>query len=97
MNTIKEVLEEILENLKQQDKCIYTFQEGCNYCGISASFMYRQTSKGNIRFYKPEGKIIYFKKEDLDNWMLRNPQSTNEEQQEIANFYSFNRKKSKQS
>lgn len=95
MKTIKQVLHEILENLKQKDKSIYTFQEGCNYCGISTSFMYKQTSKGNIRFYKPEWKIIYFKKEDLDNWMLRNPQSTNEEQQEIANNYSFNRKKSK--
>lgn len=93
MKTIKEVLSEILENLKQKDKEIFTFQEGCNYCGISSSFMYKQTSRGNIRFYKPEGKIIYFKKEDLDNWMLRNPQSTIEEQQEIASSYSLKRKK----
>jgi excisionase family DNA binding protein len=95
MRHIKDVLQEILENIKQQDKCIYTFQEGCNYCGISASFMYKQTSKGNIKFYKPEGKLIYFRKEDLETWMLRNPQSTNEEQQDIANAYTFNRNKSK--
>lgn len=95
MKTIKQVLNEILENLKQKDKSIYTFQEGCNYCGVSASFMYKQTSKGKIKFYKPEGKIIFFKRIDLDTWMLRNPQSTIEEQQEIANKYSFNKKRSK--
>lgn len=95
MKTIKEVLNEILESLNQKDKSIYTFQEGCNYCGISASFMYKQTSQGKIKFYKPEGKLIYFRKEDLDSWMLRNPQSTIEEQQGIANSYSFNRKKTR--
>lgn len=92
MRQINEVLEEILESIKQRDKGVYTFQEGCNYCGVSASFMYKQTSRGKIKFYKPEGKIIFFKKEDLDTWMLRNPQSTLEEQQESANSYSFHKK-----
>lgn len=93
MKTVKQVLEEILENLQQTSKEVYTFQEGCNYCGISSSFMYKQTSKGKIRYFKPEGKLIYFRKEDLDAWMLRNPQSTFEEQQDIANSYSLKRKK----
>lgn len=94
MKSIREVLSEILYNLKQKDKRIYTFQEGCDYCGVSTSFMYKQTSQGKIKFYKPEGKLIYFNKEDLDFWMLRNPQSTIEEQKEIANSYSFSRKNS---
>ena len=95
MRQINEVLEEILESLTQKDKNIYTFQEGCNYCGVSASFMYKQTSQGKIKFYKPEGKLIYFHREDLEFWMLRNPQSTILEQQEIANAYSFNRRKTR--
>tara|TARA_R110002072_G_scaffold37715_18_gene109966 strand:- start:6927 stop:7214 length:288 start_codon:yes stop_codon:yes gene_type:complete len=94
MKTIKEVLSEILESLKQKDKSIYTFQEGCNYCGISPSSMYKHTSANRIRHFKPQGKLIYFQKEDLDNFMLRNPQSTIEEQQDIAASYSLNRKKS---
>lgn len=95
MKKVTELLNEILENIKQQGKSIFTLKESCNYCGISASFMYKLTSKGNIKFYKPEGKLIYFRKEDLEAWMLGNPQSTNEEQQDIANAYTFNRNKSK--
>lgn len=95
MKSIIQILWEILKILRQKDKNIYGFEDGCEYCGISPSYMYKQTSKGKIKHYKPEGKLIFFRKEDLDNWMLRNPQSTLEEQQEIANSYSYNRNKSR--
>ena len=38
MKSIKIILNEILENLKQK-KQIYAFREGCNYPGISASML----------------------------------------------------------
>lgn len=76
MKQIKDVLEEIKKILKTKDKTIYTFNEGCDYCGISGSSMYKLTSTKRISFSKPEGKLIYFKKEDLDAFMLRNRQAT---------------------
>ena len=60
-------------------KPILTFDEGCMYTGLSKSYMYKHTSNGNIPFFKPEGRKIYFKREDLENWMLRNRQSSNDE------------------
>ena len=92
MKSIKTILSEILENLKQ-NKQIFTFQEGCNYCGISESTMYKHTAANRVPFYRPEGKLIFFKREDLDAFMLRNRQSTQEELEEKAAVYSLNRKK----
>lgn len=91
MEHIKEVIEKILENIKQP----LSFEEGCKYCGISSSSMYKHTSNNNIPFYKPEGKLIYFKREELDEWMLRNRQSTKEEQESKANSMSFNNRKNR--
>ena len=60
-------------------KPILTFEEGCRYTGLSKSYMYKHTSAGNIPYYKPEGRKIYFKKAELEEWMLRNRQSSNTE------------------
>lgn len=88
MEHIKEVLDRILENLYLQ-KTVLSFEEACRYCGISSSKMYKHTSSNNIPYYKPEGKLIYFKKEELDEWLLRNRQSTIEERQQIATLHSL--------
>ena len=58
-------------------KPVLTFEEGCSYTGLSKSKMYKHTSLGNIPFYKPEGKKIYFKTEELNHWMLRNRSESN--------------------
>ena len=70
-------------------KPILTFDEGCLYTGLSKSYMYKHTSNGNIAFFKPEGRKIYFKREDLENWMLRNRQSSNEEIERRATQHSL--------
>jgi len=90
MEHIKETLKKILEQIKP----VLTFEEACIYCGISASSMYKHTSANRIAYYKPEGKLIYFKREDLDAWMLRNRQTTEEEMAELANSYTLKNRKS---
>ncbi|MEO2052729.1 MAG: helix-turn-helix domain-containing protein [Allomuricauda sp.] len=60
-------------------KPIFTFEEACEYSGLSKSKMYKHTSSGNIPHYKPEGKLIYFLREELDQWLLRNRKATSEE------------------
>lgn len=83
---------EIPESLADQLyflKPILTFEEGCLYTGLSKSYMYKHTSAGNVPFYKPEGRKIYFRRTDLDNWMLRNRQSSNEEISRKATKHSL--------
>ena len=70
-------------------KPILTLEEASQYTGLSKSHMYRHTSAGNIPFYKPEGRKIYFKKSELEEWMLRNRQSSNEEIRRKAAKYEL--------
>lgn len=47
-------------------------KEAANYLGVSESTLYKMTSARTITFYKPNNGKIYFKRVDLDNWMLQN-------------------------
>ena len=60
-------------------KEILTFEEACIYLGRSASFMYKLTSGRLIPYYVPNGKLIYFKKTELDEWVLHNKRCSIEE------------------
>ncbi|QSS97818.1 helix-turn-helix domain-containing protein [Psychroflexus sp. ALD_RP9] len=57
-------------------KKVLTFKEACLYSGISESSMYKHTHNRTVPFYKPNGKLIYFKRSELENWMLQNRHST---------------------
>ncbi|HBY69373.1 MAG TPA: DNA-binding protein [Flavobacteriaceae bacterium] len=74
-NQIPEHIEEQLYFMKP----ILTFEEACKYTGLSKSCMYKHTHRNNIAFHKPNNKKIYFKRTDLDNFMLQNRQASNEE------------------
>jgi excisionase family DNA binding protein len=52
-------------------KEILSFKEALIYLDVSESFLYKLTSKNAIEFTKPNGGKIYFRKSDLDNWMLQ--------------------------
>lgn len=84
-----------IKTLKMQEekywflKPILSFKEGCRYCSLSESRMYAHTSKRNVPHYKPEGKRIYFKREELDEWLLSNKRYTNEELERQANKMSM--------
>lgn len=53
-------------------KEIFSFDEARIYLDVSQSLLYKLTSKREILFSKPNGGKLYFKKKDLDNWMLKN-------------------------
>jgi len=81
-------LEEI-KNVLFLQKNVFSFDEACKYCCLSKSKMYKHTSTNNIPYYKPEGKLIFFKKEELDNWLLRNKHSSIEEMERASSKYSL--------
>ena len=57
-------------------KEVLSFKEALIYLDVSESSLYKLTSKRKITFTKPNGGKIYFKKIDLDNWMLQNTSSS---------------------
>ncbi|WP_077413875.1 excisionase family DNA-binding protein [Chryseobacterium sp. JV274] len=68
-------LESKIDSLSLSNKEILTMDEAGNYLGISKSYLYKLTSSKEISHYKPSGKLIYFKRGDLDSWLLRNKES----------------------
>lgn len=96
----------ILKSLQQQDqkldeiksmllgnKTVLTFDETAIYTGFSKSHLYKLTSTGRIPHFKPQGKMIFFNKEELDAWLLQNPVKTTDEiETEAANYVTLNRK-----
>ncbi|CAI8765514.1 helix-turn-helix transcriptional regulator [Chryseobacterium sp. IT-36CA2] len=77
-NTIEQKLERI-EKLLISQKTVLNFEELVGYTGLSQSYLYKLTSKGDIPFYRPNGKQLYFNKVEIDTWLLRNRSKTNEE------------------
>ena len=57
-------------NLHELD--MLSFKRALIYLDISNSLLYKLTSNKEITYYKPNGGKLYFKKSDLDNWMIQN-------------------------
>lgn len=92
--TITEKLEKIEELILQQslqEKTLFNIDELVIYAGFSKLYIYKLTSQNKIPFYKPNGKHIFFKKTEIDEWLLNNRQSTIDEIESEAINYSVNK------
>lgn len=87
-NLLKEEQEEILSLLFKKaqvhHKNILSISEAAEFLGLSMSYMYKLTHWNKLPYYKPSGKIIYFKKTDLEEWMLQNRSKTQSEIETIV-------------
>ncbi len=70
-----------IENLLLGVKEVLTFDEACDYSGISKSYLYKLTSSENIPHSKPNGKKIFFNTRKLNEWLLRNERMSKKEYQ----------------
>ena len=53
-------------------KSILSHKEAALYCNLTSDYLYQLTSKNLIPYYKPRGKMMYFKRTELDDWLLKN-------------------------
>jgi len=53
-------------------KNVLTFDEAVEYSGYSRSYLYKLTSAKKIPFYKPQGKLVFFLRSELESWLLQN-------------------------
>ena len=53
------------------EKNIFNLSEAASFTGYSKSHLYKLTHYRKIEHYKPNGKNIFFKKEDLENFLLQ--------------------------
>lgn len=68
-------------------KTVFTPKEAAHYMGISQSTLYKLTSAGILPFSKPNGKLIYFSKTGLDEWLLSKTSKSNEQKESEAATY----------
>ncbi len=69
--TILQKLSTIEDLLKRKDDKPLTFKDACSYLGYAPSYLYKLTYKNIVPHYKPTGKIIFFSKNELDEWIFK--------------------------
>lgn len=77
----------ISQNLMICQKEILTLDEAAQYTGLTKSTLYKLTSNREIAYSKPKGKMCFFKRTDLDDWMMSNPVATTDEINDRAQAY----------
>jgi excisionase family DNA binding protein len=79
-----------IESLLTTQKKVLNFDEVAAYTGLSKSYLYKLTCSGGVPCYKPQGKHIYFNKEEIDLWLLQNRKATTRElENQAATFVTL--------
>ena len=78
MSKILQLLIDIKQLLIIHSKEVFTLEEFADYCGISKHTAYKYTSNRQLPFYRV-GKLIYIKKEEAIEFILKNRIASAEE------------------
>ena len=76
MNKTLETRVEELEQMVFINKNVLSFEEASRFLNLSMSYLYKLTSGNLIPHYKPQGKMLYFEKTELEAWLRQNPVKT---------------------
>ena len=82
-----------LEKLLIGSKEVLTFDEACDYTGISRSYLYKLTASGKIPHSKPNGKMLFFEKSKLVDWLLQNKPKSQHDIEAEALAYTMRQKR----
>lgn len=87
----KEELQQVVDNVVNKTlfctKEVLTSDEAAMYMGISKSYLYKLTMRKEIPHYKPMGKVVYFNRMELEQWLQSNRVSTTSEVNQKAQAY----------
>jgi excisionase family DNA binding protein len=84
-----EKIERLLESQNLVQKDVLNFNETSEYLELSHSHLYKLTSTRQIPHFCPQGKKLYFNRQELDAWLQRNRLTTTEEiEKEATNYIS---------
>jgi excisionase family DNA binding protein len=82
-----EKLEVLIERQYILSKEILSLEEAAEYLQLSKSCLYKMTSSKEIPYYVPGGKRIYFRRIELENWILNSKvNSVNEFDCDLENY-----------
>ncbi|MCM1517570.1 MAG: helix-turn-helix domain-containing protein [Pseudoflavonifractor sp.] len=55
------------------EKEFLSMDEAAQYTGIAKNTLYKMTHNRQIPYSKPSGKLCFFRRSDLEAWMMSNP------------------------
>jgi excisionase family DNA binding protein len=80
-----------IKNKKSMTTNLLTTEAAAEYLGIKKSYLHKLMMNKLIPYYKPNGKLCYFEREDLDKWMRHIRIATQEEVDQEAIAYITNK------
>lgn len=66
---IKEITNLVISECSLSCKSVLTSGEAAKYMGVSMSYLYKLTSEQKVPHYKPGGKMCYFNRAELEQWL----------------------------
>ena len=91
INELKNI-KELIQNQSVLQKEVFNMEDTVLYLGLSKSHLYKLTSTNRIPHYCPQGKKLYFKKSELDEWLTRNKSFTTDDDEKQAADFLLNKK-----
>jgi excisionase family DNA binding protein len=96
MKQIIKELQEIRQLTLLGTKKVLTMNDAALLTGLSKSHLYKLVCRKEIPYYKSQGgKITYFNRDELNDWMLQHRVKTNDEIEAEAITYTVTGKHSK--
>lgn len=90
--SIKEVADIVTDNIIFCTKKVLTSEEAAKYMGISLSYLYKLTMRMQIPHSKPMGKMVYFDRGELEQWLMSGRIATEAEINQQAQTYCLKQK-----
>lgn len=84
---LKKVADLITANTIICTKEVLTSDEAARYMGVSKSYLYKLTMRQQIPHFKPMGKMCYFNRQELEQWLQSNRVATATEIEQQAQAY----------
>lgn len=84
---LKKVADLITANTIFCTKEVLTSDEAARYMGVSKSYLYKLAMRQQIPHFKPMGKMCYFDRQELEQWLQSNRVATATEIEQQAQAY----------
>lgn len=82
---LNKITDSVIDKTLFCTKEVLTAEETARYMGISKSYLYKLTMRGEIPHYKPMGKMCYFNRAEVEAWLQQNRCATATEISDRAN------------
>lgn len=89
LRDLEEIKRELaaIKAMTAMSKPVLTLHEASLYTGLSKSRLYKRCSEKTIPYFKGDGKLSYFDREELTAWMKQNRVKTTAEIESEAATY----------